>query len=139
MLVVQVVQSILLPNHRSGPRDVGPPQKVISEGATLHGGQSMRYDFVLTASASVKIDVRATPTPVAVKLLPTEAASPPPASKKPRPATAAAEPVFWNRGALTVIQVEALSAGKWTLLIERAETAARNRGDTVITTNVSVL
>lgn len=144
-LAVSVLQSIFVPDHRTEPLQGGPPQKVASERATLKAGASLRYDLVFPADARVKVEVRAETVPVAVKLMSTpEPVSPAPARKSRKTSATSADspspPPLWQEAGVTVIHVEALKAGKWTVLIELADRrGARDRSATTITTELSVL
>jgi hypothetical protein len=138
ILVVGIALTQLLQSFRSSRQGSGPiqaPETVLSERVALKPARAVKYDLALTADARVKIDVRSVSARISVKLVST----PEPVIDAERPAP---EPrtVFWHHDTLTVIRVESLTAGKWTILIERSDaSAATSRRDTMVTTEVTVL
>ena len=134
--IVRLVQSTFSSSHAS-PEAAGAPEELVSEQVTLKRGEAKRYDLVLNVRAHLKIELRADPVPVSVKLISTQNLVPMGASPK-RPSTGS-EPVFTQADSRRMIRVEALEAGKWTILIERLpKSATRDKRDTTITTNVTV-
>jgi hypothetical protein len=145
MLALQVLlQSVFAIGTKLAPVQEGPPQKLFSERAALSTGASLRYDFVLSAEAGVRVEVRAEPVPVVVKLVPTpEPVKPPLARRSGKTRTTPVDdpstPVLWQQAGLTVIHVEELKAGKWTLVLELSDrSGVRDRSATTFTLDLSV-